>query len=132
MHDVAKAIAAIALQDVCDEHGNRYQTFELGGPSEYTQKEIVEFVFDSINVPGKSVPVPASLLEMQAWAIGQLPRPFINKDTVRLWAQDDTIDGSLPGFEELGITPSNLEEFGPRLLLRFRPGGHFLDAEGYH
>ena len=139
IQDVAKAITEITIESKTfgenDGEGtfrSAGQTYELAGPSTYTQKEIVEFVFDNISVSGNTVPVPAKLLEMQAWAVGQLPRPFVNSDTVKLWSQDDIADGSLPGFEQLGITPANLEDFGPRLLLRFRPGGHFLDAEGYH
>eukprot|EP00937_MAST-01D_sp_MAST-1D-sp2_P002878 g2878.t1 len=126
--DVAKALVELTMNKSIGVG----KTFELAGPSVYTQKEIVEFVFDTIQVAGNAVPVPQSLLEMQAWAVGNLPRPFTTKDTVTLWAQDHTIDGELPGFDTLGITPADLEEFGPRLLLRFRPGGHFLSAEGYH
>ena len=106
--------------------------YELAGPSEYTQKELVDFVFDTIKVNGKSMPMPQQILELQATGVGLLPNPMVNPDQIKLWAEDHTVDGSLPGFKELGITPQSLEDFGKKFLLRFKPGGHFVEEAGYH
>jgi uncharacterized protein YbjT (DUF2867 family) len=137
--DVAKAIVEVAMENKDynpatgeDEFRSAGQDYELAGPSEYTQKEIVEFVFDTIKVNGQAVPVPQKLLELQAMGVGMLPNPMVNEDQVKLWALDHTIDGSLPGFEALGITPQNLEDYGKQFLLRFKPGGHFVEEAGYH
>ena len=137
--DISKAILEVAMEvpeydAATDTEAYRSAgvDYELAGPSEYTQKELVDFVFDTIKVNGKSMPMPQQILELQATGVGLLPNPMVNPDQIKLWAEDHTVDGSLPGFKELGITPQSLEDFGKKFLLRFKPGGHFVEEAGYH
>ncbi len=55
------------------------------------------------------VPVPFSLWQALAWTAELLPHPPVTRNQVELM-RIDTIAGSEPGFETLGISPRPLED----------------------
>ena len=50
-----------------------------------------------------------------------LPRPLVTLDQMKLLETDNVLDGSKPGFTELGIEATTVESIVPTYLRRFRP-----------
>jgi uncharacterized protein YbjT (DUF2867 family) len=111
VEDVAEAITTI-LADA----GTAGRTYELGGPTVYTMRELFEFV---LRITGKRrvlVPIPFAMAEIQARLFEFLPNPPLTKGQVDLLKADNVASGSLAGLRELGIEPKTVEEIVPTYL----------------
>jgi uncharacterized protein YbjT (DUF2867 family) len=142
VHDVAKAIKNIVLDPSTDG-----QTYELVGPEQYTQKQIVEYVLDQtgssgsatgdghhrgvVSLPEEAAPILEMLGTAVEYAAGAFSPP-VTGDMTKLMAIDHIASGDHPGLTDLMVEPTALETVGQDILYRFRPGGHFNDREGYH
>jgi len=130
-NDVAKAILKIVMHPPADG-----QTYELAGPDEYTYKEVVEYILETIQVPSAIVPVPSQLMEAAGGILNKFTNPLFTPpftdDQVRQQTLDQIVDGSCPGLAELEIVPTRMEDIGGNVLYRFKPGGHFVEEAGYH
>ncbi len=109
-------------------------TFQLVGPSEYTQKEIVEFVSDVTTVKKPLLDVPISVALMAGSFFEQTVSPFLTKDSIYQYLEDNIAkdDAGLLGLSDLGIEASNMDKVAFDYLHRFRPGGHFTFVKGYY
>lgn len=114
--DVADAIVTI-LGDATT--GGKI--YELGGPSQYSFKEIMELLLAEIGRKKFLAPVPFGLARFEAWFLEKLPVPLLTRDQVDMLRQDNVCGGQLPGFEALGIKPVAAEAILPSYLHRFRP-----------
>jgi NADH dehydrogenase (ubiquinone) 1 alpha subcomplex subunit 9 len=119
----------------------RYEEFEgktihLAGPSEYTYKEIVEFVADIINVNVDLYDTPPHLALLAGHVLNQLPFPTFTADTMARITEDTYIKeadaGKLLTFSNLGMEPSSMDRLAFNYLYGYRPGGHFTETQGYH
>lgn len=112
--DVAKAVVEAVIKDV------RSQIFELGGPSAYSFKELMQVMMEVIDRRRLLIPVPSTV----AYGIGLvaqvLPEPFITIDQLRLLTSDSILTGAKPGLSTLGIEPKAIEAILPTYLHRFR------------
>jgi NADH dehydrogenase len=130
--DVARAAAA-ALADPTASG----RTFELGGPSIYTLREITEITLAQIGRPRPLLALPpgaASLLgtggDLLAFLRGplpMLPAPPITTDQLALLQTDNVVAGGASGLADLGVTPTALEPIIPTYLYRYRKGGQYAD-----
>jgi uncharacterized protein YbjT (DUF2867 family) len=79
VHDLAHAIHRIAISE--DPHEMLSQTYDLAGPDEYTLREIVEYVLDSLRAPAVGVQdVTPAVADAIGRVIGVLPTPLIERD----------------------------------------------------
>jgi hypothetical protein len=115
------------------------KTFQLAGPAEYTFKEVVEFVADISLRKVMLYDVPASVAELAGTISEYLISPVITKDSIVqfqdnivLKKNDETKDEKLYTFEDLVIEPKSMDRVAFDYLHRFRKGGHFVLAKGYH
>ncbi|HZZ89331.1 MAG TPA: complex I NDUFA9 subunit family protein [Caulobacteraceae bacterium] len=130
--DVARAAAA-ALSDPAAAG----RTFELGGPSIYTLKELTELTLAEIGRPRAVLPLSwsaAGLLsvggDMLAFLRGPLPMlpvPPITSDQLALLRTDNVVADDAPGLAALGIAAAALEPIIPTYLYRYRKGGQYAD-----
>jgi uncharacterized protein YbjT (DUF2867 family) len=130
--DVARAASA-ALADA----GAAGRTFELGGPSIYSMREITEITLAEIGRPRPLLPLasgPASLLgmggDLLAFLRGPLPMlpvPPITTDQLALLQTDNVVADGASGLAELGVTAAALEPIIPTYLYRYRKGGQYAD-----
>lgn len=128
--DVAEA--AVKAMESRDAAGRIY---ELGGPSVYTFKELLEFILATIRRRRLLVPVPfaaAHGLGLLGEISGKLPfvQPFLTRDQVLLLKQDNVVgatDEGHPGLSDLGIDPETVEAVVPKYLMRYRRRGQFAD-----
>jgi len=126
--DVARAV--VYALDQADTQG---KTYELGGPEVLNLEEIIRSVLEVTRRKRLLVPVPffaANFLGFIGEMLGAVPfvEPFLTRDQVLLLRSDNIPDGSLPGFEDMGITdPETAEAILPEYLERYRHHGQFND-----
>jgi len=128
--DVAKVINKIATEP------SQYQgkVVELGGPAEYTRRELAEFTFDITKQKAKLIDVPASMASAAASFVDVLPVPLWVPDDVELDRLDVVCSGGedVLTFADFGMAPTPIEKVAFSYLHRYREGGHFIIAQGYH
>ncbi|HEX4077842.1 MAG TPA: complex I NDUFA9 subunit family protein [Rhizomicrobium sp.] len=118
--DVAEAVARC----VADEQ-TRGVTYELGGPTVYTFKQLIELVLAETNRRRLLIPIPFPLAMLKASLLELLPKPLLTRDQVRLLQQDNVVSPGARGFADLGIEPDAVESIIPSYLWRFRSEGQF-------
>lgn len=122
--DVADAIVA------CLEDGDTAgQTYELGGPSVYSFKQLMELVLRATDRKCLLLPVPFWVASIKAFFLELLPKPLLTRDQVTLLKTDNVVSGDTPTLETLGVAPTAAELIIPTYLDRFRRGGRFNDAQ---
>ncbi|MFL5297418.1 MAG: complex I NDUFA9 subunit family protein [Phenylobacterium sp.] len=132
--DVAKALAATVRDPAAAG-----QTYELGGPADFSFRQLMELLLSEIGKRRLLLPLPWPVAGLLAWAgdtanivpglIGlSLPTP-ITGDQVKLLKTDNVVSGAYPGLAELGVTPTTLEAVLPSYLYRYRRGGQYADQE---
>src|SRR5258705_7626352 len=104
-------------------------TYELGGPSVRTFKELMEFVLAATERKHLLLPVPFGLAAVQAFFLQFLPKPLLTPDQVKLLRSDNVVSeqAMLEGrtLAALGIDPAAIEVIVPPYLERFRRTGQF-------
>lgn len=89
------------------------QIFELGGPRQYTLKELVETVCRLTGRKRLVVPLPESLGMAQAALLECLPQPPMSRDNLRSMRVDNITHGAPLPF---GLEPHALEDIAPGYL----------------
>jgi uncharacterized protein YbjT (DUF2867 family) len=123
--DVAKAVGA-ALADP-DKAG----VYELGGPTVYSFRQLMELMLKEIGRERWLVPVPWSVAGLIGGA-GDLMAGFglappLTADQVTLLRADNVVAAGAAGLADLGVAPTPLEPIIPTYLYRYRVGGQFAD-----
>ncbi len=129
--DVAAAIAACVA-----DPATAGRTYELGGPTTYSFRKLMELTLREIQRQRLLLPLPwpvASLIGgvgefLANWSPIPLTPPLTG-DQVELLRSDNVANPALPGLAELGIAPTAVEAIIPTYLYRYRPGGQFADVE---
>jgi NADH dehydrogenase len=125
--DVGKALAQVVTAA-----GAAGATYELGGPAEFSFRELMEILLKEIDRRRLLVPLPFALARPLGsfgnLVAGVLPPP-ITADQVELLKTDNVASGQAPGLRELGLTPTTLEAVLPTYLYRYRKGGQYADQE---
>lgn len=121
--DVAEAVRRVLAAP--DSAG---KTYELGGPTIYTFRQLIELMLKEIRRKRCLVSVPFGIARLEARFLQVLPVPPLTVDQVRLLERDNVAAIGTPGLAELGITPTPVEAVIPSYLDRFRPGGRFASA----
>jgi NADH dehydrogenase len=120
--DVAQAIlAGLSRQDG--------RTYELGGPTVYSFKELLQLILRETGRRRILVPLPFGLAMLQAAFLQILPKPLLTIDQVRLLKKDNVVSATAPGLQELGIAPTSVEAVVPSYLWRFHPKGEYASAQ---
>jgi len=125
--DVASAILS-ALADPAAPG----KTYELGGPTVYTFKELLRLILRETGRRRLLLPIPFFAASIQAFFLGLLPNPLLTMDQVRLLKSDNVVgDGALT-LADLGIAPETVEAVVPSYLWRFRAKGQFEQIAREH
>lgn len=119
--DVADAVVAAANGAV----GSAAQPYELGGPTVYSFRQLMELVLKVTERKALLLPIPFPVASLQAAAIGWLPGAPITSDQVKLLRRDNVVTAGAPGFAAFGITPTSVEAILPTYLHRFRKAGQY-------
>ncbi len=120
--DVVDAI--LAALDQPDAKG---KTYELGGPTVYTFRELMELTLEYSGRRRALATVPWGMARLQARVLGLLPKPPLTLDQLALLKSDNVVaEGALTA-ADLGIVPTAAEIILPTYLNRYRPGGRFAN-----
>ena len=124
---------AAAILRCLEDMSTRGKTYELGGPTVYNFKELLQLILRETGRKRLLVPWPFFLASINAFFL-QLPSlilpiaPLLTVDQVRLLKTDNVVpDGTLT-LADLGIAPDAVEAVVPSYLWRFRAKGQFQEA----
>ena len=124
---------AAAILRCLEDMSTRGKTYELGGPTVYNFKELLQLILRETGRKRLLVPWPFFLASINAFFL-QLPSlilpiaPLLTVDQVRLLKTDNVVpDGALT-LADLGIAPDAVEAVVPSYLWRFRAKGQFQEA----
>ncbi|MBB5772316.1 NADH dehydrogenase [Brevundimonas vesicularis] len=129
--DVAEAIARGVTR--VDAAG---RTFELGGPSLYTFREVLELVRRETGRDRMLVSVPF-IVAKPLGSVLQLSRfvgltPPLTRDQVLMLEKDNVVAADALGLSDLGIDhPAGMAAIAPSYLWRYRVGGQFAEAPAH-
>jgi len=112
---------AAAVVTVLDDPTRAGQTYELGGPTVYSMKQIMELVLESSGLHRSLLPLPMSLAMTQARLFEVLPTPPLTRDQVLMMQADNVLRGEAPGLAELGIVATPAETILPHYMRRYGP-----------
>lgn len=121
--DVAQAI--VTGLDCADARG---RTYELGGPTTYSFKELLQLILKETGRRRALLPLPFGLAKIQAAFLQILPNPLLTMDQVTLLKTDNVVAPTAAGLSDFGITPTSVEAVIPSYLWRFRAKGEYADA----
>ncbi len=110
VEDVAEAIAR-AVQNSRSE-----MYYELGGPRVYTYRSLLEVIARSLGKKPLLVPVPFGLWRMLALIAEIFPQPAITRNQVELMQIDSVASPGAPGFADLRISPTSLQDVLPAIV----------------
>jgi NADH dehydrogenase len=120
--DVATAIVA-ALNSPAAQG----KTYELGGPTIYSFKELMQIVLRETGRSRLLVPLPFALASIKAFFLQFAPNPLLTPDQVRLLRHDSVVAPTAFTLADLGILPTTVEAEVPAYLWRFRAKGEYAD-----
>jgi uncharacterized protein YbjT (DUF2867 family) len=118
--DVAKAIVkALEL------HNSETKIYELGGPENYSFKELMEILLIEIKKKRLLVNMPFGLAKFNSYFLQMMPNPLLTPDQVELLKFNNIVTGEHPTLNNLGITGTSIKNVLPKYIYRFRAGGQF-------
>ena len=118
--DVGKAIVKSL------ELGNsKPKIYELGGPKNYSFKELIEILLREIKKKRLLINVPFNIAKFQSYFFQMLPKPILTMDQVELLKHDNITSGDYPGLHDLGIEGKNIHSILPQYIYRYKTYGQF-------
>lgn len=108
-------------------------TYELGGPTVYTMREVLQLILTETgrNKPLAPLPWPiASLIGSLGDIQGSIIpwAPPLTSDQVEMLKTDNVAEHGLPGLAEAGVIPTAVEAVVPTYLYRYRKGGQYAET----
>ena len=118
--DIAKAIVkALELNN------SEPQIYELGGPENYSFKELMEILLSEIKKKRFLMPIPFGMAKFQSYFLQMMPNPLLTPDQVEILKYNNIVSGDYPTLKDLGITGTAIQSILPKYIYRFRTGGQF-------
>ena len=105
------------------------KTYELGGPTVYSFKMLMDMVLQQTGRRRLLLPAPLCAASLLATLFGWLPGAPLTRDQVTLLRRDNIISGTLPTFADLGIAPRAVELVLPTYLDIYRRGGRYTRSQ---
>jgi NADH dehydrogenase (ubiquinone) 1 alpha subcomplex subunit 9 len=139
--DVARTIGRV----IDDPEKFEGRSIDCFGPSDYTYAELAHFVYDITGQDPRVLDLnKKSYLSFAKFLQYTNRNPLVTPDLVNLWSEDylprmapeeyklQKGPEKILTMEDLGIQATPIEKKAFSYLYRFRTGGHFTMAEGYH
>ncbi len=121
--------AAEAVVTCVSDPATRGKTYELGGPTVYSFKELMQVVLRETGRRRLLVPIPFFAASVKAFFLQASAlvgiAPLLTMDQVKLLKTDNVVHDGALGIGDLGIAPDSLEAIVPSYLWRFRAKGQF-------
>ena len=118
--DVGKAIVkALELNN------SEPKIYELGGPENYSFKELMEILLIEIKKKRFLISIPFSAAKLQSYFLQMLPNPLLTPDQVDMLKYNNIVSGDHLTLKDLGITGTTIQVILPKYIYRFRAGWQF-------
>ena len=118
--DIAKAII-----EVLKINHSEQKIYELGGPENYTFKQLMEILLKEIKKKRLLIPIPFNVAKFQSYFLQMMPNPLLTSDQVEMLKYNNIVSGEHPTLQDLGISGKSIESILPKYIYRFRTGGQF-------
>ncbi len=137
-------VADVIQKIVDDPEQFEGKTVDLFGPQDYSYKELAEFVYDITTQEVNLVDMPKDAAVMLGKGMNLMGRPMLTPDMAQLWSEDfipsmtqeeydaQPMSEKIYTMKDFGIEAVPMEKIAFNYLHRFREGGHFTQAAGYH
>ena len=99
--------------------------YELGGPKNYSFKELMEILLTEIKKKRFLIPIPFGLAKFNSYFLQMMPNPLLTPDQVELLKYNNIVSGNYPTLKDLGISGTTIQSILPKYIYRFRTGGQF-------
>ena len=116
---------ANAIVKVLELNNTEPKIYELGGPKNYSFKELMEILLIEIKKKRFLIPIPFSVAKFQSYFLQMLPNPLLTPDQVEILKYNNIVSGDYPTLKDLGITGTPIQSILPKYIYRFRAGGQF-------
>lgn len=113
---------ASAIRIAAQTASNGGKLYEVGGPHNYSFRELIEIILRHIDRRRLLAPIPYPIAMAQALFAELLPVPIVTRDQVRLLKYDNILSGKELGLDDLAIKSTALETILPTYLNRYRRG----------
>ena len=90
--------------------------YELGGPRIYTNRALLQMLARHLGRKPILVPIPFGLWHALAYVAEMLPQPPITRNQVELMQIDSVASPGAPGFADLRISPTSLQDVLPAIV----------------
>ncbi len=118
--DVAAAVmAALTKPDA------RGKTYELGGPAQYSFKELLQMMLKETRQKVCLVSLPFPVASLVGALTGWLPGAPLTADQVALLKSDNVVSPGAEGLAELGVASTAIQAVLPSYMDVYRKGGRF-------
>jgi len=118
--DVAKAIVKSL-----ELNNSSPKIYELGGPKNYSFKELMEILLTEIKKKRFLIPISFGLAKFNSYFLQMMPQPLLTPDQVEILKYDNIITGNQLTLQDLGIQGTAIQSILPKYIYRFRTGGQF-------
>jgi NADH dehydrogenase len=108
-----------------DDSATAGRTYELGGPTVYSFRALIELMLEQIRRKRILIDIPFGLATLQARLMSILPSPPLTPDQVEMLKRDNVVSSGALTLAALGISPTPVEAILPSYLDRFRRGGWY-------
>ncbi len=116
---------AAAIVKTLEDESTHGRTYELGGPTIYSFKQLMQIILKETGRRRMLVPVPFFAASIKAAFLQLLPNPLLTIDQVRLLRHDNVVAKAAAGLGDLGIVPTSVEAVVPSYLWRYRAKGEY-------
>ena len=118
--DVAKAVVK-----TLDLNNAEPEIYELGGPKNYSFKELMEILLIEIKKKRFLIPIPFGMAKFQSYFLQMMPSPLLTPDQVEMLKHNNIVSGDYPTLKDLGVSGTPIHSILPKYIYRFRTGGQF-------
>jgi len=118
--DIAKAIVKVLKLN-----NSESKIYELGGPENYSFRELMEILLEEIKKKRFLIPIPFGVAKFQSYFLQMMPNPLLTPDQVEMLKYNNIVSGEHPTLEDLGISGKTIQSILPKYIYRFRTGGQF-------
>ena len=102
--------------------------YELGGPTVYTHRELMELLLQTVERKRVLVTVPERIALIAAAFASLVPGKPLTRDMVKLAVADNVVGTGAKTLADLGIAPTTLEVILPTYMDRYRRTGRWRNA----
>ena len=118
--DVAEAIVKAS-----ELNNSEPKIYELGGPENYSFKELMEILLTEIRKKRFLISIPWDFATFLSFFLQMLPNPLLTSDQVEMLKYNNIVSGNHLTLKDLGIVGTTIQSILPKYIYRFRTGGQF-------